>query len=145
MTPARPLREVFAGLAGQPSADPGEVLAAHSAVPTGEPAEPTDWHHLLSTAPDPDLSEVDTPFETAFGAGAAHEDADPATSLDFGAGAEPDHHAGAELTEDTVPEIHHEHHAVELDWTGHHDPAALLDEHHHHVVGDDDLPDPDDA
>jgi hypothetical protein len=178
MTPARPLREVFAGLAGQPSADPGEVLAAHghpdlpadlvaeavvsyadtappevaehlapfvtahSAVPTGD--EPADWHDLLSTVPD--VSEVDSPFEPDFGTGAEHLPADPVASLDFGAGAEDDHHIGLDLPDEPESPLHHEHHAADLDWLPeHHDPAVLDEHHHHHVVGDDDLPEPDDA
>lgn len=146
MTEARPLREVFADLAGNQSADPGELLAAHghadlpeelvaeavvsyadtapaevaehlapyvmshSAVPTEEPTD-TPWFELLGTAPEPTLSDLDSPQETV------ELDEDPGPGLDFGAGATQDT-VGVVVT-DLPAEPVTEHHAApaeDLGW-----------------------------
>ncbi len=134
MTDARPLREVFADLAGQrTAADPAELLAAHGhpdlpeelvaeavvsyadtapaevaehlapfviqhgPIPTGEPAD-TPWFDLLGTAPEPELSELDSPQQTLEPTGE-----DPGLDLDFGAGAALDTEVDIEI--DDLPEV----------------------------------------
>jgi hypothetical protein len=87
-------------------------VMAHGPIPTGEVAD-TPWTELLATAPEPELSELDSPDVTDV------VDADPADGLDFGAGATPEaigeHVEAADLPDDTVTE-HHAGPAGDLGW-----------------------------
>jgi hypothetical protein len=100
MASARPLRDVFADLAGAPSDDPGALLRdqGHPALPDDLIAEAVvsyadtapvevaaaDWAGLLSTAPAGDPAAIDDQPP-------APEDVDDGIGLDFGMGAEPAH------------------------------------------------------
>jgi hypothetical protein len=84
-------------------------VTAHSAIPVDEPGD-TPWFELMSTAPEPEPPDLDSPLETLeFGE-------DPGLDLDFGAGAGVAAEDVVEVADLPVPEHHAAPAGDDLGW-----------------------------